>query len=254
MTVSYKHHRDVYSLRGAVAGFKYLSLYGPFQSFLDVGAGTGTWMRAAQETGIQNVYGLDGVEATQREFLSDRDKLQVQDLRQAFNLHRTFDCVICFEVAEHLNESSAETLVATLCNHGDRIFFSAAGPRQWGQGHVNCQPPAYWQALFNAQGFACFDDVRWRMWNDPEVEPWYRQNMFRAVRQPDQAGSEPRISCVVHPAMLAIYMDYCAGMEAGEMPLDHYSRMAARAIMHHAGRLIRFLRVGVDSTSGRSSP
>jgi SAM-dependent methyltransferase len=250
MTISYKHHTEMHSLRGARAGFKYLSRYGPFHSLLDVGAGTGTWMRAAQEAGIEDVYGLDGIDTTRRNFLADRDKIQVHDLCQPFNLCRTFDCVICLEVAEHLDKSSARTLIRCLCDHGNTIFFSAASPRQWGQNHVNCQTPAYWQALFNGRGFACFDDVRWQMWSDSEIEPWYRQNIFRAVRQSALAGSEPRIQFIVHPAMVAKYLDYYAEMEAGRLPLGCYVTMAGRVIKKEGLRLIRFLErtAGMEKT------
>lgn len=59
--------------------------------------------------------------------------------------------------------------------------------------------------MFNARGFACSDAVRWEIWNDDRIEPWYRQNMMLVTRDEDRAGSEERIDPVVHPAMLDIY-------------------------------------------------
>ncbi len=202
MNVVYQHTQAVHSLRGAVAGFRYLSAYGPFRSLLDVGAGTGTWMAAACLAGIRDIWGIDAAEPAYRESLIQDCKFEIRDLSQPLNLNRTFDCITCLEVAEHLDESSAKTLVASLCRHGNLVFFSAAMPGQAGQHHVNCQWPCYWQDLFNAQGFACTDDVRWSMWRDTEIEAWYRQNIFRAIHDPNLAGSEPRIASVVHPDML----------------------------------------------------
>jgi SAM-dependent methyltransferase len=236
MNVAYTHSSTVHSLHGAVAGFRHLSGYGPFGSLLDVGAGTGSWMLAAHGVGVRDIWGVDGVEAMCREALIEGSKFQLCDLSQPFNLNRTFDCVICLEVAEHLEESSANTLIASLCRHGNLIFFSAARPGQFGQNHVNCQWPFYWQSLFNAQGFACIDDVRWSMWSDTGIEAWYRQNIFRAVRNPSLAGSEPRIPSVVHPDMLAPDAACHRSAESGTLRFGSHITAPLRAIVRKAIR------------------
>lgn len=209
MNAVYHHTRDVHSLRGAVAGFRYLSTFGPFQSLLDVGAGTGTWMSAAYRAGVSDVWGADLIQCEPDNETVKACKFQVVDASRPFDLQRTFDCVICLEVGEHLEERAARTLIASVCRHGNLVFFSAARPGQWGQNHINCQWPAYWQNLFNAEGFACFDDVRWGMWNDRDIEPWYRQNIFRAVRDSNSAGSEPRVLPVLHPEMMDVQQQSC---------------------------------------------
>lgn len=239
MNVAYTHTRTVHSLHGAVAGFRHLSGYGPFGSLLDVGAGTGSWMLAAHGAGVHDIWGIDGVEARYPEALIAGSKFQLCDLSRPFNLNRTFDCVICLEVAEHLEPSSANTLIASLCRHGDLIFFSAARPGQFGQNHINCQWPCYWQSLFNTQGFACIDDVRWSMWSDTDIEAWYRQNIFRAVRDPSLAGSEPRIASVVHPDMLAPDTDCHATAEADTLFFRSRWTAPLRAMV---GKAIRNLR------------
>ena len=202
MTFAYKVTPEVHTLRGAIAGFRYLSTYGPFRSLLDVGAGPGTWMSAARLAGVSDVCGIDISNSASNDNILKECRYEVLDASGPFDLHRKFDCLICLEVAEHLEEQSAKVLVSSLCRHGDMIFFSAAQPGQFGQNHLNCQWPSYWQELYNAEGFRCVDDVRWRMWCDPDIEPWYRQNMFRVVRDSMAAGSEPRIPAVIHPEML----------------------------------------------------
>ena len=168
---------------------------------LDVGAGTGNWLYAARREGIQDVLGLDGA-ADDRGVWVDSTVIRTVDLRSPFDLGRRFDAAICLEVAEHLPQEAARTLISSICSHADLIFFSAAAPGQHGEAHLNCQWPAYWQALFNEFGYVGHDDLRGLMWNDSHIEPWYRQNVFSVVRDPAGAGKEPRIRSLIHPDMI----------------------------------------------------
>ena len=235
VTTTYKLAPEVHSLRGAVAGFRYLSAYGPFRSLLDVGAGPGTWMSAAYLAGVSDVWGTDISRSVPENDFLQMCNFEIRDASEPFDLHRRFDCVICLEVAEHLHEKSTRALIGSLCKHGDLVFFSAARPEQFGQNHVNCQWPSYWQGLFNAEGFTCIDDVRWRMWSDTDIEPWYRQNIFRAMRDPSFAGSEPRIPSVVHPDML-LYPDRRDGSEAGKSSLNSRLTRSLRAMIRRSIR------------------
>jgi hypothetical protein len=124
--------------------------------------------------------------------------LQV-NFSERFRLDRRFDLVLCLEVAEHLEGAQAEILIDSLVCHSDVVLFSGAAPGQPGQHHVNCQWPEYWQHLFNTRGYVCSDRIRWTIWNDSRVEPWYRQNIFVASLNPTAAGKEPRILPVRHP-------------------------------------------------------
>ena len=201
--VAYDHSANAHSAAGAERGLSYILAKAPIGSLLDVGAGTGTWLAAAQRRGITDVVGLDGVPTEGRELCVDKRLVIVADLRQPIDLGRKFGAALCLEVAEHLPEEAAATLVGTLCRHADYIAFSAAAPHQDGDHHVNCQWPRYWQALFNDRGFACHDDLRHTMWDDPLVEPWYRQNIFSARHDPALAGLEPQIASLIHPDMMA---------------------------------------------------
>src|SRR5690348_7395490 len=118
------------------------------------------------------------------------------DLNEPIELGRRFDLVLCLETAEHLKPESSETIVDTLVRHGDLILFSAAAPGQGGPGHINCRWPAFWQKLFNERGFTCSDAVRWTIWNDGRIEPWYRQNLMVVTRDEALAGNEARIGSV----------------------------------------------------------
>ena len=169
-------------------------------SLLDVGAGNGTWLAAAKEHGLIDIIGIDGIKLSDGELFCQASLIIQKDLRAGFSLKRKFDAVICFEVAEHLPEASSHRLIESITQHTNLCFFGAAIPGQNGQGHINCQWPSYWQLIFNQCGFECFDDIRPSIWS-MQGEPWYRQNIFRAVRS-DNAGNESRILPLVHPEMV----------------------------------------------------
>jgi SAM-dependent methyltransferase len=145
-------------------------------SVLDVGCGTGSWLAEFRAHGVLDVLGLDGAWVP-RQQLQIPDHLFVPtDLEHNIVLERTFDLAICLEVAEHLPPESAARLVANLVHLAPIIVFSAAVPGQGGEHHVNEQWPSYWTALFVSHGYAGFNDLRLRLWDQPDVEVWYRQN------------------------------------------------------------------------------
>lgn len=170
-------------------------------TLLDVGCGTGTWLRAAAEMGISYVFGVDGIIAAENQLHVPSGNLERLNLAAQFDLGRRFDVALCLEVAEHLPESAAATLVSSIVAHSDNVLFSAACPGQPGQHHINCQWPNYWQHLFNIRGYVCDDSIRWQIWEDSRIEPWYRQNIFWARRDPLKAGQEARLRSVIHPEL-----------------------------------------------------
>ncbi len=122
-------------------------LFGIPEKFLDVGCGMGQTVETARKLGSD----AQGVE------LHGRPGLISHDLRTP--LPPVFpggaDMVFCWEVAEHLPEESAHTLVNSLKENtkpGGLIVFTAAIPGQGGLGHINCQIPWYWQDKFRQVG------------------------------------------------------------------------------------------------------
>ncbi len=248
MGVDYDHAANVHSIEGARAALVKLFSDGLPASILDLGCGTGTWLRAALDLGVSDIVGVDGVRIPRDELLFQRDKFFCLNLNGAIELHRRFDVAICLEVAEHLEPKYGEMLIHTLAKHSDRILFSAACPGQSGQHHVNCQWPVYWQSIFNDLGFLCSDAVRWQIWEDEKIEPWYRQNMFWATKAPEQAGKEVRIRGVIHPVMHRRILqasatigcpDTILKIERGCMPIAWYAAVPLRALWSKVGRKLR---------------
>jgi SAM-dependent methyltransferase len=238
--INYVHVASVHTLTGPLVTVR--SLFGerPPTSLLDVGCGIGTWMRAARDLGVVEVLGLDDADfeagrkiAAKRaaSLLVEPHLIVHHDLRTPFNLGRKFDIAFCLEVGEHFGEEYASTLVQSICAHSNRIVFSAACPGQGGQNHINCQWPSYWQELFNREGFRCDDQFRWQIWTDSNIEPWYRQNIFTAIKEPATAGNEPRIRAVIHPEMLAM-LDLLdrVQVEDAAMPLAWYCKIFFEAL------------------------
>jgi SAM-dependent methyltransferase len=233
MLIDYDHSQNRHTLSGAAAALSTVFRHHLPASLLDVGCGTGTWLRAAAELGIPDIYGIDGILVPQDELHVAKALVGQFDLSRPFFVGRRFETVLCLEVAEHLASSSAASLISSVVAHADEVVFSAAIPGQPGQHHVNCQWPEYWQDHFNARGFACDDAIRWEIWDDDRVEPWYRQNIFRATRDPSRAGSEPRIRPVVHPRFVGAFchaavLERMRLVEGGSEPGAWYLGIATR--------------------------
>jgi SAM-dependent methyltransferase len=175
-------------------------------SILDVGCGLGNWIEVAKKLSGAKIIGVDGDYVDRRLLKIDENEFVERDLTKPFNLNTKFDLAICLEVAEHLPESSAEGFVKSLTNHSDVIMFSAALPGQGGQNHINEQWPIYWQEHFNNCGFEMIDFFRFKIWNNPKIEYWYKQNLFLVVRKGHTLSkSETQIAySLVHPELLEL--------------------------------------------------
>lgn len=150
---------------------------------LDVGGGEGWWAHEFARLGA-DAWVVDHRRPPKSPIDPERFvELDVEaDPLPAFTVG-AFELVVCLEVAEHLPEQRAAGFVAELCDLAPVVLFSAAIPDQGGDGHVNCRWPAWWAAHFRARGFLVFDYLRWLIWDEPAVAPWYRQNVMLAVHR-----------------------------------------------------------------------
>lgn len=179
-------------------------------SVVDVGCGHGFWLSVFARHAVEDVIGVDGDYIDRQALLIPPDRFVAHDLTTELRLGRTFDLVVSLEVAEHLAPDRASEFVDGLTRLGSAVLFSAAVPGQGGLNHVNEQWPDYWAALFLQRGYEVVDCIRWRVWADPNVEPWYAQNtlLYVALERLEQLAEllnerRPRLEelAVVHPTL-----------------------------------------------------
>ncbi len=201
--VNYKHDTTIHNFSAAKQILPFLLKLNPVNSILDIGCGIGTWLAVAQGLGVKETIGVDGVDLTQDELKIPVNHFIKSDLTVPINLDKNFDMVLCLEVAEHLPEKYAKTLIDTLTHHSDFIIFSAATPGQGGQNHLNEQWPDYWQKLFLNNGYYPSEILRNYFWNNKEIEWWYRQNIIiyapKAVLSALNLPLSEEVKSIIHP-------------------------------------------------------
>lgn len=179
------------------------------KSIIDVGCGTGHWLAAAIELGLHDVVGVDGAWVKSARLAIPTEHLVVHDLATPLRLSRRFDLALSLEVAEHLPESSARGFVRDLCDLSDVVAFSAAIPGQGGRRHRNEQWPSYWAELFREKGFDCYDFLRPRIWENPQVAWYYAQNCLVFARRglPGELGEAGPPFPLVHPRLWSAQLE-----------------------------------------------
>lgn len=200
---NYIHKKSYHNKTAAEIILPYLFEYYKPNSIVDVGCGLGSWLAVAKTMGVDDIVGVESLNARIDELFIDPLVIVRKNLDEKLVLNRTFDLALCLEVAEHLNKSSADAIVSSLVSLAPAIVFSAAVPGQGGQNHLNEQWPEYWQEKFKTHGYSAFDIFRNKFWNDDNVDPWYRQNMVLYLRNSLTVNKlEPlaeRLPALLHP-------------------------------------------------------
>lgn len=125
------------------------------KSVLEMGTAGGWFTKGFLDNGF-DIFGLEGsscgVDATIKKGIPE-DKILKHDLRLPINLDKKFDIVCCTEVAEHIEIPFAGTLIKTLVDHSDVVWFSSAPPyvlqMPSSYHHPNEQPDIFWINLFD---------------------------------------------------------------------------------------------------------
>jgi len=122
------------------------------RSIVDVGCGSGVYLHFFQAAGVA-IKGYEGSLVAIQRAPVDASFIEQYDLTKPVITSATHDLAICFEVAEHLPASAADTLVKSMTGLSSTILFSAAQPGQGGVDHINEQPWSYWAGKFEALDF-----------------------------------------------------------------------------------------------------
>ena len=203
----------------------------PVRSVVDVGCGVGTWLGEFERRGVADHVGIDAEWVSLEQLEIARDRFVEARLERPLHLDRTFDLALSLEVAEHLPEYAADTLVQSVTDLAPVVVFSAAVPGQGGIGHVNEQWPAYWARRFASRGYAAVDAIRPRIWRDDAVAYWYRQNILVFARSEavDASAGLARAAAATEPAMLdLVHPDLLTHVTAA--PDAHARRVTAREL------------------------
>ncbi|WET01225.1 methyltransferase domain-containing protein [Flavobacterium sp. YJ01] len=176
--IKYVHEEVVHNYKAASEIIPFLIKLLEPKSVIDVGCGIGTWLKVFKDNGVENILGVDGDYVDRKLLKIEKENFVDFNLETLFVSKEKYDLAISLEVAEHLSYFSADVFVETLIGLSDIIVFSAAIPNQGGQNHVNEQEPKYWIEKFEKKGFKLYDILRPIFWENENVDPWYKQNVF----------------------------------------------------------------------------
>jgi SAM-dependent methyltransferase len=200
-------------------------------SMLDVGCGTGTWLKVARSRGISDIRGIEGSWLDKSKLQVEPGLVEVVDLEKGFELGRRFDLVISLEVAEHLSERAANHFIESLTAHAPLVLFSAAIPYQGGDHHVNEQFLPYWAEQFSRFNFRPVDVIRGRIWNEQTILWWLRQNVVLFVKEELLARNErlrrAAEESAAYPLSLVHPDVYAFRMRMGMQAVDKMGQLAA---------------------------
>jgi len=101
-----------------------------------------------------NLTCVEGCKNGVDDFKKNLDKDIIHhDLRYPFIADKKYELAICMEIAEHLEPPFAGTLIYTLTQSSDLIYFTFCEPRKKHIHHPNEQYLLYWENIFNFFNF-----------------------------------------------------------------------------------------------------
>jgi SAM-dependent methyltransferase len=162
---------------------KVLAALPQINSVADFGCGVGAWLSVINKLGVSEICGYDGPWVNKDMLMIPKESFLEIEFDKDFYVNRKYDLAISLEVAEHIPMKYSSLFVNMLVSASDIILFSAAIPFQGGVEHINEQWPEYWYNLFAKHGYIAMDFLRNQIWNERDVEFWYKQNIMLYVKK-----------------------------------------------------------------------
>jgi len=242
MKTKYIHFTELHNLNAPIEIVPVLmNLISP-SSVVDVGCGLGTFLKVFKDYGVNKVLGLDGNWCDKTLLFRNikSEEFIEADLENHIELDQTFDLVICLEVAEHLSEKRADSLVNDLVKMGKVILFSAAIPRMGGINHINEQWPLYWEEKFEKHGYIKHDILKPFFWDNKKIWWWYKQNMVLYTPKDYQYKTSLKITSnpltnAIHPELYESKTSTIELITRGRASIYFYLKLFIKAILFRIG-------------------
>src|SRR5882724_5560989 len=119
--IKYVHEEDAHNLRSPSIIVPYLVDKFKPTSVIDVGCGIGTFLHVFKQQGVKEVLGIDGKWVNRKQLYIPEEEFLEVNLEEPIKLDKTYDLVLCLEVAEHLAPTAADLLVDSLGSLGKKI-------------------------------------------------------------------------------------------------------------------------------------
>jgi SAM-dependent methyltransferase len=232
--VNFIYNPDIYNTKSAEEIVPLLMQLVNPSSVLDVGCGLGTWLQVFEKYGVKDYKGVDQQGSDTSILYIDPSKFISADLAKPLRLNKKYDLVVSLEVAEHIPETAANIFIENLINHGDIILFSAAVPFQEGQRHLNEQWIEYWTAKFSNYDYQFYDIIRKQIWNNPNIDYWYKQNMFM-VAHSSLRGKLPEAGeaiSIIHPFLYLEKAETLNALQEGRLGIGVSINILFRSLMN----------------------
>ncbi|MBT6433564.1 MAG: methyltransferase domain-containing protein [Deltaproteobacteria bacterium] len=144
------------------------------QSVIDLGCGTGNYVRRLQEAG----FDCDGVDGNPNTPELSGGLCGQADLARPLELSRVYDWSLSLEVAEHIPAKYERIYLENLHSmNREGIILSWAIPGQTGLGHVNCRDSEYVSCRLQAMGYEELVDVG-QSFRDRATLDWFKYTVM----------------------------------------------------------------------------
>jgi len=157
----YRKHFEQYRIWENKVGEHLYNTIKP-QSVLDLGCGVGSYLEGFFNAGCRDIVGVELNYNFAKKYIVDSifPFIKQGDITKDLQLNRKFDCVISFEVGEHIDPNGTQGFIDNLSHYSQKyIIFTAAPPGQKGTNHINLMDKNKWIQLVVDRGFLYQEDL-----------------------------------------------------------------------------------------------
>jgi len=153
-------------------------------SIIDLGCGVGSYLEGVFFAGCKDIKGVELSYGMAKKYIVEdiSPYIEENDATSNMGIVRTFDCVMSFEVAEHIDPIGTEKFIENLTTlSSNYIVMTAAPPGQSGTGHINLREKSFWINSIKAKGFIYQDqmvDLFWPIWKTFGTERYILKNLM----------------------------------------------------------------------------